>query len=147
MISIYPFYLIAFLSALFYAAQVPIAKKIGISAEFPMFTFMALNSAMSGTMSIIASSIFERGSRPTIEHMTSASIGLLLLYSLCGFIGTLCFWSGIKRINVVHYELICATSPFLVGVIAYFLLGEKFHPKYFVSIALTAIGIYIAVKQ
>ncbi len=141
MITPYIPYIVAFFALSAYALLGPIAKKVG--TDLPLFTFI---TASSFILMILAGSIayaFERHKViPMFQDLQWSWLALFSLINLVAYVGYL--WA-INRIPVAQYEMFCVVMPVVGGLFAVFLLKEPFHARYILSLALMAVGLYIAI--
>ena len=128
-------------STILYALLSPLLKKANVS--LPPFTMMAVSMFSLFLFSLFMSIIF--------EHSLSISIqgnkNIIILLLIVGFINGVAFWLGIrgyKYMPLGQQSLFALLSPALVGIFAYFILGEKIDIKILISLVIMGIGLCIS---
>jgi len=138
------YYLLACVAIFCYATLPVIAKKM--QADIPSFTFISITMFILMVLSGIAAFFYERESFQ-ISSLTTANWGLLVLIGVINFIGFSMFLFAITKIPVVEYQIMLTSMPIISGILAYFILSEGLSVKYFIGLAVIAIGLFIALKK
>lgn len=129
---------IILLSTTLYALISPLLKKANITIQ--PFTVMAISMFSLFTFSLFMSIVFEHSMSLNIQKEKNAIVLLLLI----GVINGVGFWLGIKAYKYMplsQQSLFALLSPLLIGIFAYFILGEKFNPKILISLIVMGIGL------
>ena len=136
-------YLGLFISVVLYATLGPMAKKIGLSMS--PFSVVAWTSLVMAILAAFFSFVFERtGPDLTIKQPTLL-LGIIL-YSLVNCVASLIYYAAIRHVPIVHYDVMALITPIVGGLLAVWLLGEPFHARYLVGLAIVSIGIFVAIK-
>jgi len=135
--------LIVTLSTIMYAIIGPLIKKTN-STLLP-FTVMSFSMFSLFLLSFVFSLIFEKSWAINFSQQKS-NINILLLV---GFINMIAFWLGIlgyKYMPLWQQSLFGLMTPVLVGIFAFFILGEPISYKLFIGLLIMGIGLFVTVK-
>lgn len=136
------YYILAFISVIFYSLMGPIGKKA--SENLLPFTMMCLSSFGVFVLASIGIFLFEKDQVAKVLISYKEYYNSLVAYIIVNFIGYFTFIIAIRHMPVVQYEIIYMCCPIIAGIGAYFLLGEQWNDRYFLSILFVSLGIYIA---
>ena len=126
------------LSTILYALLSPLLKKANLSLA--PFTIMTVSMLSLFLFSLFMSIAFEHSLSLNFQREKN-TIALLLLVGIINGVG---FWLGIKAYKYMplgQQSLFALLSPLLIGVFAYFILGEKINPKIIASLIIMGIGL------
>lgn len=129
---------IILLSTTLYALIIPLLKKANLT--LPPFTVMTISMLALFLFSLFTSIAFEHSLNLNLQKEKNTILLLLLI----GVINGIAFWLGIKAYKYMplnQQALFALLSPVLIGIFAYFILGEKINPKIFISLIIMGFGL------
>lgn len=132
-----------FMSVVMYATLGPMAKKIGLT--MPPFALLAWSSLIMGAIGAILSVAFERG-QVVPDSRQIHFLGFVFLYAFVNCVASAIYYTSIKYVPIVHYDIMALITPIIGGLLAVWLLGEPFHARYLVGLAIVSIGIFVAIR-
>jgi len=121
-----------------YALLSPLLKKANLN--FQPFTVMTFSMLSLFIFSLIMSICFENLLNINLQKDSRTILFLFII----GLINGVAFWLGIKTYKILplsQLSLFGLLSPIFITILAYFILGEKFTYKIFISLAIMGIGL------
>ncbi len=121
-----------------YALLSPLLKKANLN--FQPFTVMTFSMLSLFIFSLIMSVCFENLLSINLQKDSRTILFLFVI----GLINGVAFWLGIKTYKILplsQLSLFALLSPIFITILAYFILGEKFSYKIFISLAIMGIGL------
>ncbi|MAZ76919.1 MAG: hypothetical protein CMH31_06435 [Micavibrio sp.] len=136
-------YGIAFIAICGYASLGVLAKRS--SLDVPPFAFIGVTMVFLAGFAITASLLTEKTF--SISSLTGQSWIWMIGFAVINFIAFSLYLNAIGKMPVVEYQIIAVITPIIGGILGYLILSEALSPRYFIGIAITALGLYIALKK
>ncbi|HCC84439.1 MAG TPA: hypothetical protein DEP87_02050 [Candidatus Pacebacteria bacterium] len=131
-------------STILYAILPPLLKKTG--SQLSPFTVMAISMGSLFFLSLLGSLIVDKAQTLRWSDLR----GSVLILMLVGAINFGAFWLGIlsfKYMPLWQQSLFGLLSPILIGVFAFFILGEQLSSKLFLSLAIMGVGLAVGLAK